>query len=377
MSELQHIRLDMNKSILEDATNAHNRWHPDIEPITWAEPGETIVLDVRDGFDVQVFPDSTSESVASFDFDSNHPLTGPIGVRGAEPGDLLVIDVVSVDALEFGSTLFIEGFGVLGDIFVEPHLVRWFMKGGYATSPDLPGVKLRGHAFLGVIGVAPSREMLDSATRREAGVVDEGGGALLPTAHSAAPAAEPIASEGLRTIPPRENGGNMDCLQMGPGARIFIPVQVPGAKLSVGDTHYAQGDGEACATAIECASVATLRLDLIKKEDVEFMPHTPMYEYTQPSATEPRKYVCTTGLPVREDGSLAELDIRQAARNAVSEMIDYLVATRGYTPGQAYALICVAADMRLTEAVDFPSPMVSVALPLDVSYGPGASSLRA
>jgi formamidase len=366
MSAPVHIRLDITKSILEDSTNGHNRWHPDIAPIAWVDPGATVVLDVRDGFDVQVFPDSTHESVATFDFDSNHPMTGPVGVIGAEPGDLLVVDVISVDAVDFGSTLFIEGFGVLGDVFVDPHLVRWFMKDGYATSPDLPGVKLKGHAFLGLIGVAPSREMMEKATARERGVVDAGGDALLPTPHSAAPATEPIASEGLRTIPPRENGGNMDCLQLGPGGRLYLPVQVPGGLLSVGDTHFAQGDGEACATAIECASEATLRVDLIKAADLKYLPRTPMYEYTQPIVQEPRRYVCTTGLPIREDGSLAELDIRQAARNAVNEMIDYLVATRGYTRGQSYALISVAADMRLTEAVDFPSPMVSVALPLDV-----------
>jgi formamidase len=375
MTQPQHIKLDLERSILEDSTNSHNRWHPDIPPVAWVEPGETFKLDVRDGFDVQVFPDSTSQSVASFDFDSNHPMTGPVGVRGAEPGDLLVVDVIAVDAVEFGSTLFIEGFGVLGDIFVEPHLVRWFMKDGLATSPDLPGVTLKGHAFLGLMGVAPSREMLERATKREGGVVDEGGAALLPTAHSAAPAAEPIASEGLRTIPPRENGGNMDCLQMGPGARVYIPVQVPGALLSVGDTHYAQGDGEACATAIECGSVATLRVDLIKKAAAKFTPRTPMYRYTQPVPSAPRTYICTTGLPVRDDGSLAELDIRQAARNAVGEMIDYLEATRGYTRGQAYALISVAADMRLTEAVDFPNPMVSVALPLDIFDEPPSNLL--
>jgi formamidase len=361
-----HVKLDITKSIIEDPTNGHNRWHPDIEPVAWVDPGETVVFDVRDGFDVQVFPDSNHASVATFDFDSNHPMTGPVGVRGAEPGDLLVIDVLSVEAVSFGSTLFIEGFGVLGDIFVEPHLVRWHMADGWATSPDIPDVRIKGHAFLGLIGVAPSREFMEKATWRERGVVDGGGAALLPSPHSAAPATEPIASEGLRTIPPRENGGNMDCLQLGPGARRFIPVQVPGALVSVGDTHFAQGDGEACATAIECASVSTLRLDLIKKADVKFMPRGPMYEYTQQPVAEPRKYVCTTGLPVLEDGSLAELDIRQAARNAVSEMIDYLVAMRGYTRGQAYALISVAADMRLTEAVDFPTPMVSVALPLDV-----------
>lgn len=375
MAEPQHIRLDVNTSIIEDPTNGHNRWHPDIPPVAWVESGETFKLDVRDGFDVQVFPDSTSQSVASFDFDSNHPMTGPVGVKGAEPGDLLVVDVISVEAVGFGSTLFIEGFGVLGDIFVEPHLVRWFMEDGKATSPDLPGVTLKGHAFLGLIGVAPSREMLEKAVKREAGVVDGGGAALLPTAHSAAPAAEPIASEGLRTIPPRENGGNMDCLQMGPGARIYIPVQVSGALLSVGDTHYAQGDGEACATAIECASVATLRVDVIKKADAKFHPSTPMYRHTQPVSAEPRTYICTTGLPICEDGSLAELDIRQAARNAVAQMIDYLVATRGYTRGQSYALISVAADMRLTEAVDFPSPMVSVALPLDIFDEPPTAVL--
>jgi len=372
---MQHIHLDLTKSILEDPANAHNRWHPDIEPVAWVEPGETFRLDVRDGFDVQVSPDSTSESVAGFDFDSNHPMTGPVGVKGAEPGDLLVVDVISVDAVGFGSTLFIEGFGVLGDIFVEPHLVRWFMKDGYATSPDLPGVTLKGHAFLGLMGVAPSRDLLEAATRREGAVVDDGGAALLPSVHSAAPPLEPVASEGLRTIPPRENGGNMDCLQMGPGARVYFPVLVPGARLSVGDTHYAQGDGEACATAIECGSVATLRVDLIKKTDAQFAPRTVMYEYTQPAAEKARRYVCTTGLPILEDGSLAELDIRQAARNAVTEMIDYLVATRGYTRGQGYALISVAADMRLTEAVDFPSPMVSVALPLDVFDDPPTTLL--
>ena len=87
---------------------------------------------------------------------------------GAEPGDVAVVDVISVEAHGFGSTLFIEGFGVLGDIFVEPHLVRWFMSDGYATSPDLPGVTLKGHAFLGLMGVAPSRRCSRRRSEREA-----------------------------------------------------------------------------------------------------------------------------------------------------------------------------------------------------------------
>ncbi len=184
-------------------------------------------------------------------------------MRGAEPGDVLKVEILAVETDGFGSTAVFPGFGLLGDLFEEPYLVTWGLHEGSATSGRLEGIRVPADPFVGVIGVAPSHERMERFRAREAALVEAGGVALPPNASGAVPAVEPYASTALRTIPPRETGGNLDVPQARAGATLFLPVDVPGALLSLGDVHFAQGDGEVCGTAIEVHGRVTLRVDVL------------------------------------------------------------------------------------------------------------------
>jgi formamidase len=215
-----------------------------------------------------------------------------------------------------------------------------------------------GDPFAGAIGIAPSHELMLKQRRREDELRSRGGAVADQAPAAAVP---PSAAEGLRTIPPRETGGNLDVRQLVAGSRLFLEVQVPGALFSVGDLHFAQGDGETCGVAIEVAGAVSVRFGLDKRPG--WRPRFPAYE--TPARPE-RKAFGTTGLPVDAAGRNESLDLALATRNAVLEMVDYLVATRGLTAQAAYVLVSVACDLRLSEIVDVPNPAVSCLLPLDI-----------
>ena len=364
------VAVPRDRSILDDATNSHNRWWPDLAPVATIAPGEEVVVECRDGMDGRVHRGSDSASLTGLNLDANHPLTGPIEVRGARPGDLVEVETLAIECDAFGATYVIPGFGLLGDLFDEAELIRWDIERGVARSPDLPGVAIRGEPYLGTVGVAPSWELLERASAREATLQRRGGFVLPPEPAAAVPAAEPFASRALRTIPPRENGGNLDIRQAGIGSRLLLPVHVEGAMLSVGDIHFAQGDGESCGTAIEVAGVVRLRVELRRASELPWRPRFPAVVFTSaPDPPEGRRFIATTGIPLTDDGELGDMDLSLAARRALLELIEYLAATRGYSRGQAYALASVAADLRISEAVNVPSPIVSAILPLDVFDG--------
>jgi formamidase len=356
------VAVSRDRSIVQDPENSHNRIWPDLPPVASVEPGEELVLELRDGMDGQLSPSSSSDSLETIDLDANHPLTGPIEVRGAEPGDVLVVEIRRIEPDGFGTTAVIPGFGLLGDEFSRPFLVRWRIEDGVARSPELPGIAIRGRPFLGCVAVAPSTELLDRAARREAALAKRGGVVLGPQPRSAVPATEPYASHALRTIPPRENGGNLDVAQVSEGSRLLLPVYVRGAMLSAGDAHFAQGDGESCGTAIEVAATATLAVSL---RHAEWRPRLPVVEYTQP-ASAARQCVETIGLPLTDDGENADNDLTLAARRALTEMLCWLEAERGMRREQAYVLTSVAADLSVAEAVNVPNGIVVCRLPLDV-----------
>ena len=315
------IPVDRHRSIVTSPLNSHNRLWPELAPIAVIEPGEELELELRDGMDGQLTPASSADSLSSVDLDANHPLTGPIEVRGAAPGDMLVVAPRRIVPDAFGTTAVIPGFGLLGDMFPEPFLVRWEIEDGVARSRELPGVAIRGRPFLGCVAVAPSRELLVEATNREAALAARGGTVLAPEPRSAVPAAEPYASHALRTIPPRENGGNLDVAQLTEGSRALLPVHVPGALLSVGDTHFAQGEGEVCGTAIEVAATVTLVVSLRRAETLRWRPRFPAIEYEEPAAAQSRPYFQTIGIPLTDDGQNGNLDLTLAARRAVLEML--------------------------------------------------------
>lgn len=337
------------------ATEVHNRWHPDLEPVATVRPGEELTLEARDGLDGQLTRESTHESVAGLNLGLGHPLTGPVYVEGAKPGNVLEVEFLAYEPDDFGATAVIPGFGFLADLFTEPFLAKWEIAAGLARSEQLPGVAVPEDMFAGVVGVAPSHERLERYRAREERLRADGQSVADPLPEAAVPAA---AAEGVRTIPPRETGGNLDIRQLVAGSRLWLPVDVPGALFSIGDLHFAQGDGEVCGTAIEVAGSVTVRFAV---HDVP-TPAFPAYE--TPGGRRAERSFATVGIPV-ETG----MDLNAAARAALLEMIDHLERRYGFERPAAYALCSACVDLRISEVVDVPYPLVSALLPLDVFEG--------
>jgi formamidase len=365
------IRIDRLLPLAEEPHTGHNRWHPDIPPALRCEPGDEVILETRDTFDGYFHPGSNTKDVEAAPFGLVHPVTGPVHVDGAEPGDLLVAEILEVLPEPFGFTAQVPGFGFLRNDFPEAFLVRWNLDDGFATSEDLPGVRIAGAPFMGVIGVAPSRDLLERASAREAELLNRGGDAvvLLPDPSGAVPADPAIAGEALRTIPPREHGGNADIKQLTAGTRLLLPVFVDGALFSAGDAHFAQGDGESCGTAIEMAGTLRVRLDLRKGQAAERGIRSMCWERDDPGPAEvapPGRYFATTGMCIDRDGRNEFEDVTLAARNALDAMLGHLTAEYGYSRQQAYAICSVAVDLKISQVVDVPNVIVSAFLPLDI-----------
>jgi len=364
------IRIDRRLPLAGEPQTGHNRWHPDIPPALRCEPGDEVLLETRDTFDGYFDAGSTSKDIEGADFGLVHPLTGPVWVDGAEPGDLLVAEILEVAPEPFGFTAQVPGFGFLRDDFPEPYLVRWHLADGCAMSDDLPGVRIAGAPFMGVIGVAPSRELLATISAREEELAGRDGAVvLLPDPAGAVPAEPAIAGEALRTIPPREHGGNADIKQLTAGARLLLPVWVEGALFSAGDAHFAQGDGESCGTAIEMSATLRVRFDLRKGQAAERGIRTLCWERDDAGPAEaarPGGYFATTGICVGRDGRNEFEDLTLAARNALDAMLGHLTTEYGYTRQQAYAICSVAVDLKISQVVDVPNVIVSAFLPLDI-----------
>ena len=367
------VSIDPSKPLSEEPGTGHNRWHEDIEPVVEVDPGDTVVYETRDAFDGQLNGESTAEDVGNLDLSGVHPLTGPVFVKGAEPGDLLEVKLVAVEAdpwEQWGYTVEVPGFGFLRDDFPEPYIVHWRLHGNeYAESEQLPGVRIRCNPHPGVLGLAPSAELRRRATEREGALAERGGFALLPDPEGAVPADEAIAREALRTIPPRETAGNIDIKQISPGATVLLPVYAEGGLVSTGDVHYAQGDCEACGTAIEVRTRVHLRFGIRKGEaqrrgiqDLQFFRDD---YFTRPELAAPRRFFATTGIGVHKDGTNESEELSFSAKNALLNMIEHL-ETRGFDRQQAYALCSVAVDLRVSQVVDVPNLLVSALLPLDI-----------
>lgn len=365
-----HVGIDRAKPLAEEPGSGHNRWHEAISPIVTVEPGDTVVLETRDGFDGQLGPDSTDDDVANVSTDLIHPHTGPVAVTGAAPGDLLEVRIREVRCARWGFTAQVPGFGFLREFFPDPHLTKWDISAGWASSEQLPGVRIPAAPFMGSMGVAPSTELRERYAAREAELLGRGGAVLPPLADGAVPTDARIAGEGLRTIPPREIGGNLDIKQLTAGTTVLIPVATAGALFSVGDAHVAQGDGEVCGTAIEVAGTFTAELHLRKGEAARRGIRSPQFfrdgYVMDPAWQAPRRFYATTGLPLGPDGRNESEDASLAAADAVHQMIDYLVGEWGYTRQQGYAICSVAVDLKISELVDVPNFVVSAVLPLDI-----------
>jgi len=366
---MKSIEIDRSKRLKEEPHTGHNRWHPDIPPIIEVAPDEEVALETRDAADGQVKKGMSSSDLANLDAKVAHPLTGPVFIQDTGPGDLLEIEFIEIIPEPYGWTRFRPGAGFLRDIFNDYYLVHWDIADGWAVSEQLPGVRIPGGSFMGTSGIAPSKHQMETWTNREADLIVRGGTAFPPDPEDAMPNEEPIASEGLRTGPPRENCGNVDAKQLTKGSRLFIPVNVEGALFSTGDAHFAQGDSECCVTGIEMEATAVVQFHIHKGEAERKNIRWPRFShpgyFASPEWAAPRNFMATMGMPIREDGTQEGEDLTLAARNALLNMID-LLQERGWSKEQAYIICSVAVDLKISNVVDLPNVTVSAFLPEDI-----------
>lgn len=292
------------------ADQTHNYWSSTVEPILTVPSGSIIEVYTEEASDAQLTPESTVEDLENLSFDPIHPLTGPVYVEEAEPGDVLKVKLHKVELGDWGWTAIVPGFGFLADEFDEPWLKTFEFNEGSTTARFDENIEIPLNPFPGVMGVAPET---DSA---------------------------------LSTIPPRYNGGNMDDPHMIEGTTVYFPVFVEGALFSIGDTHAAQGMGEVCGTAIEAPMRIVYEIEVVKNGRSIDEPEYESDDY----------YAVTAH---------AE-SIDEAAKKATRYMIDYLEEVHGMNRNDAYALCSLAADLKIAEVVDVPHMLVSMHIPKDV-----------
>nr|WTB34920.1 acetamidase/formamidase family protein [Streptomyces sp. NBC_00830] len=391
--------LDSTKPFTEQELLGHNRWHPEIPAVVMVKPGESFRVDCREWFDGAIKNDDSAEDILNAPLNAVHRLSGPIGVEGAKPGDLLVVDILDIGPIPqetgplagqgWGYTgIFARGNGggFLTDQFPDAYKAVWDFSGGVATSRHIPHVSFTGIVHPGLMGTAPSKSLLTSWNTREAALIATDPDrvpplALPPQPDSAVlggiPAGEfdRVAGEAARTAPPRENGGNQDIKNMSKGTRVFYPVFVDGANLSVGDLHFSQGDGEITfCGAIEMGGYVDLRVDIIPggmetygvTENAIFLPGNTDPQYSQ--------WIAFSGTSVTLDGEQRYLDSHLAYQRACLHAIDYLTKF-GYSPEQAYLLLGAAPiEGRLSGVVDIPNSCATVYIPTAIFDFPVAPS---
>jgi len=370
-----------------DDSHCFNRYHPAIKPVVRAKPGQFIVFETRDALDSDLNFGSKPEDVLAVDLNLVHPMTGPVHIEGAQRGDVLAVTLVDIEPDDYGYTVIVPGFGFLRDKFDKPFVANWHTTRLAARSKEIPGVVVPFNGFMGSVGVLPGEPELDIILAREGQLGQFGGVALPPQPTGALPAAI-CGPQGahkdrcVRTIPPRENGGNMDIKQMQVGTTLLLPCFIDGCGLFVGDVHYAQGDGEVSGTAIEMGAKVTVVTE-IRKGMGAFVKMPEFEGGAQLKKLAPSSFHATTGLPLKSAGevpiystyldsqklgpltNLSE-DLTLSARNALLNMIDWMVKEKGLTPEQAYIVASVAVDLRIGQLVDVPNYIVSAIVPLEI-----------
>jgi acetamidase/formamidase len=308
-----HLRCD--HTIHKD--HSHCGWNNCFTPALRVAPGESVELRTIDSLGGQLGRHATLEDLAKLDFSRANPVTGPVFIDGAEPGDAVKVTLLAFEPSGWGWTANIPGFGLLADQFPDPALHNWTYD-AQTMVPALygPGGKVPLKPFCGTIGLAPAE----------------------PGLHS--------------VIPPRRVGGNLDIRDLSVGSELYLPVEVAGGLFSLGDTHAAQGDGEVCGTAIESPMVVGVKFDLVKQAGLAFPRFTTPGPVT--NHLDAKGYEATTGIGT---------DLMQAARDAVSGMIDLLGRQHGMSAVDAYMLCSVCADLRISEIVDRPNWVVSMYFP--------------
>ena len=297
--------------------HGHYGWNNALPPCLTVAPGAEIAFEIRDASAGQLTPASVAADVPKLDLGRVNPVTGPVRIDGAKPGDALKVTVLAFEPSGWGWTANIPGFGLLTDQFPDPALHHWnYDPKGLQPALHGPGGRVPLRAMAGTIGVAPAE----------------------PGQHS--------------IIPPRRVGGNMDIRDIAAGTELYLPIEVEGALFSVGDTHAAQGDGEVCGTAIETPMGVSLKFELIKDAGLKF----PRFATTTPVSRhlDAKGYEVTTGIGP---------DLMRCARDAVSGMVDLVSRQQRMAPIDAYILCSVCGDLRISSIVDQPNWVVSMYFP--------------
>ena len=287
----------------------HNKFSSLIEPVLRVPDGTVIEAFTEEASDEQLLVDADLAALAELDFEPIHPLTGPVYVEGAQPGDVLKVTLHKIDLVNYGWNAITPGFGLLADQFTEPYIRTYTFKPGDKSVAFNDKINIPLRPFPGVMGVAPPTEEL------------------------------------LNTIPPRANGGNMDDPNLVEGTVVYFPVFVEGALFSIGDAHAAQGLGEVCGTAIEAPMRFIYQVEVIKGKSLQ----EPQYETDD--------YYAVTAFGTTID---------EATRKAVLYMIDYLEAEHGLSRNEAYVLCSLAGDLKIAEVVDVPHMLVTMHMSKEV-----------
>lgn len=393
------INRDLSVPMGQQAVPGHNRWHPDIPPAATVRPGGSYRIECKDWTDNQIRNDDSADDIRDMNIDPCHVLSGPFAIEGAEPGDLLVVDILNLGPFQeqsWGYTgIFAKenGGGFLTDYSPGASKAIWDLDGVWASSRHVPGARFIGNSHPGLFGCAPSPSLLAEWNRREQALIDLDpdrvtgdvrahngdasgaqvpalalppltSGALLGTLRGSE--FERAAAEACRTIPPREHGGNVDIKDLGVGSRVFMPVYVPGGLFSVGDLHFAQGDGEITfCGAIEMPGFIDLHFDLIKGGMDHYKTNMPFFK---PGRVGPNysEFLTFEGISV-ENGRNYYMDLTVAYRQACLNAINYLMPAMDWTFEQAYLFLGAApVEGRIGGVVDIPNAAVSLSIPLSI-----------
>ena len=296
----------------------HYLWDNELDPALTISPGDTVVYRTREVSDGQISPDSTTEAIGSFDWSRVYPLSGPVAIEEAEPGDTLEVEILDIRTQGWGWTAVLPGSGLLADDFPDAHLKVFDLTNGDYTM-FREDIAIPIEPFFGTMGVCPA------------------------------------GSDKLQIMPPGPFGGNMDTRHITKGSTLYLPVQVPGALFSCGDAHAAQGDGEVCVTGIECPMYAALRFNLVKNGNL------PAPQFRTPGSLTPKSegagWYATMGV---------NTDLMQATKDSLRAMVDHISGTYDMEPVDAYLLASLVVDLKISEVVDQPNWIVSSYLPLSI-----------
>ena len=348
----------------------HNRFNQDIPAAVTVQEGEAVQFLCRDALDIGTAARSlTPNGILTLDLAKVHPLTGPVSIDSAEPGDMLEVEILDVAPLvDFGYVTIGPVLGLFGSL--QPDILAPFHAFTEASqlSDPTPGK---------VTGAIPDNQPFNTGAPfvqiftfnkgQNTGFAsfvgkDTGRKAQIPIApFMGVYGVAPLRKGMYRTVPPNVSGGmggNTDIKQFTKGSKLYYPVYVKGAKFSVGDGHMAQGDGEVCVTAIETLMGVTCRFKVIKNTIIEspqaIVPLANPSDFGLTPEMRAKGFYQTTGVGP---------DLMSDAKQAVRAMIEWLVRDQGLSLHEAYAICSVAGDLKISEIVDVPNWVVSMTVP--------------